>query len=276
MNKLTSILCLASLCFCGSLFSQTIDYSGPVAASMGFVKVFDDSPWASLNNVSNLATHKGLAVGASYQMRFNMKGLSSRAATIIVPGSFGTISGLVYQSGYEKSNYSRYAMSFSRQFGEKVSAGLQFNYLAHQIQGDDRADGLYSSLGLNFVISQQWGMGVYIQNPEQGKINYQETTYAVPTLFNAALRWRPFIDFQLMIELEKNLDADMIYKSGLQFNFKHKLFVRGGIKGKPVEMTFGGGIRLAGLSIDVGFAHHQQLGITSGAGLSYLFNRKNR
>lgn len=273
MNRLTFMFCIAML-FCGRLFSQSLDYSGPVSTSMAFVKVFDDSPWAGLANTSNLAMLKGFSVGASYQMRFNMDELSARAASLALPTRLGTFGGLVFQNGYSKSSYSRYGFSYSRLFGKKVSAGLQFNYLSHQIEGADRAGAFYSSLGLNFLISANWGVGVFIQNPEQASINYQVSDFALPTFFNTAVRWSPSAHFLLVIELEKQLEYEMVYKTGLQFNFKERLFVRGGVKGKPVELTFGGGFHLGGLSIDVGFAHHQQLGMTSGAGLSYSFHRK--
>ncbi len=275
MKRLVFIFFI-SLFSCGQLSAQSLDYSGPVSTSMGFVKVFDESPWASLSNTSNLAMLKGFSVGASYQMRFNMDELSSRAATLALPTALGTFGGLVFQSGYSKSSYSRYGFSYSRLFGDKVAAGLQFNYLTHQLESADRAHAFYSSLGLNFFISDNWGVGVYIQNPEQAKISYLDTDYALPTFFNAAIRWSPSEHFVFVTELEKQLEYDMIYKTGLQFNFKDRLFVRGGIKGKPIEFTFGGGFNLAGLSIDVGFAHHQQLGITSGAGLSYSFHRKQK
>ncbi len=274
MNRLASILCFATLFCCSNLSAQSLDYSGPISSSMGFVKVFDSSPWAGLNNVANLSARTRFAVAASYQMRFNMDELSSRAATLLAPTGLGNFAATIFQSGYAKSNYSRYGLSYSRLFGQKVAAGLQFNYLSHHIEAADNANTFYTGLGLNFNISEQWDVGVYIQNPEQASLEYEETLYQVPTFFNAACLWSPSSHFIMVAELEKQLEYDMVYKTGLQFNFKDKLFLRGGIKGQPVEMTFGGGVRLAGFSIDVGFAHHQQLGLTSGAGLSYSFNHK--
>ncbi|MBR8537437.1 hypothetical protein KDU71_17850 [Carboxylicivirga sediminis] len=275
MNRLTLTFCVAVLT--GALtFAQTIDYSGPVSAALGFTKVFDNSSMSGLNNVANLASFEHYAVGAAYQMRFNMDEMSARAATLVAPTRLGTFGGVIFQSGYSKSNYSRYAFSYSRLFGEKVSAGLQFNYLTHQIEGADPANSFYTSLGFNFLISEQWAVGVFIQNPEQSQLSYQSTSYVIPVLFNAGCRWRPTSHFMLIVETEKQLERNLIYKTGIQFSFNERLFVRGGIKSNPVEMTFGGGVRFAGLFIDAGFAHHQQLGMTSGVGLSYSFNRKHR
>ncbi len=107
------------------LQAQSLDYSGPVSSSLAFTKVFDDSPWASLNNIASLAQHNQLSVGAAYQMRFNMEELSARAATVVFPSRYGTFAALVFQNGYSKSNYSRYALSYSRVFGHNLQSGFQ-------------------------------------------------------------------------------------------------------------------------------------------------------
>jgi hypothetical protein len=275
MKKITFLLLLVYVSVGSFLHAQSLDYSGPVSSSLAFVKVFDSSSWANLNNVANLAKAERLKVGAAYQMRFNMDELSSRAATLVVPSHYGTFSGVVFQSGYSKSNYSRYGLAYSRLFGEHFNAGFQFNYLSHHIEGADRADAFYASLGLGFKISNGFEFGVYVQNPEQGKIKYQDDEYALPTYFNTALKYSIASRFMAVFEVEKQLEYDLVYKTALEFSFKDKLFVRGGVNGKPVELTFGGGFHIAGLAIDVGFAHHQQLGITSGAGLTYsLFKKK--
>ena len=276
MTKSTLILLLGLYSLQFSIHAQSLDYSGPVSSSLAFTKVFDDSPWASLSNTANLSAYQNISVGAAYQMRFNMDELSSRAATLVLPSRVGTFSGLVFQTGYSKSNYSRYGLAYSRLFGENVKVGMQFNYLSHQIEAADRADAFYASLGLGFTISESFELGVYIQNPEQGKIKYQDNEYALPTFFNTAVKYSIASRFMSVVEVEKQLEHNLVYKAALQFSFKDKLFVRGGVKGQPVELTFGGAFHIAGLAIDVGFAHHQQLGITSGAGLTYSFKKKQK
>ncbi|WP_289053339.1 hypothetical protein [Carboxylicivirga marina] len=274
MTKSTLILIVALLSLTLKLHGQSLGYSGPVSSSLAYVKVFDDSHWASLNNVANQAHVKSLSVGAAYQMRFNLSELSSRAATAIVPSRFGSFSGLAMQSGFSKSNYNRYAVAYSRLFGNSISAGFQFNYMNHQMQSADRADAFYSAFGLGFKTTESIKVGVYIQNPEQSKLSYQDEAYALPTFFNGAIKYSIPHKFFAIFELEKELEYDVVYKTAIQFSFNDKLFVRGGVRGKPVEITFGGGFQLVGLSIDVGFSHHQQLGMTSGAGLAYSFKHK--
>ncbi|WP_430811698.1 MULTISPECIES: hypothetical protein [unclassified Carboxylicivirga] len=272
VKKVSIVSCLLTCVFV--LSAQVSDYDGPVNTALGHTRVFDESVWAGLNNVSNLAHHSHLSLGAGYQLRFNMTELSTRAAVLTWPTQYGVFSGLVLQSGYSKSNITRAGVSYSRLFGDFLAAGLQFNYLTHQVQGARSGNAVYTSAGLLFSITPNLDGGIFVHNPEQGKLNYGDERYALPTFFNAACRFQPSSRIMLVLEVEKDLDNDVAYKLGLQLGFLDRLFVRGGINAQPVEMTFGGGYELGGLSIDVGFAHHQQLGLTSGAGISYRFNKK--
>ncbi|WP_430814124.1 hypothetical protein [Carboxylicivirga sp. RSCT41] len=276
MKKTTLPLVILFVRISSFLHAQSFDYAGPVSSALAFTKVFDSSSWACLSNVSNLAERKHLTVGVAYQMRFNIKELSSRAATLVAPSSYGTFSGLVFQSGYAKSNYSRYGLAYSRLFGDELKAGFQFNYVSHQIEAADRADAFYSSLGLNVDVSERFELGVFIQNPEQGSIRYHDDEYTLPSYFNTGIKYSVASHFMSVVEVEKQLEYDLVYKAALQLSFKNKLFVRGGVKGRPAELTVGGGFSGKGLMVDIGFAHHQQLGVTSGAGLSYSFKQKQK
>lgn len=257
-----------------TVHSQMLDFSGPVSMAMASIKSFDQSSWSSLNNIANLANHQKISLSASYGRRFNMEELSSRAANAILPTKLGSFSGLILQSGYTKSNVSRYAFGYSRSFGNMVDAGLQFNFLTHQILASDRSDAFYSSLGVNMKMSQSTSLGVYIQNPEQNKISYANEEYELPTYFDIGLKWSAGSHFMFLLEFEKELNTSPVYKTAVQFNFKERLFIRSGVKSNPSEFTFGGGFCLASLIIDVGFSMHQQLGTTSSAGISYVINRK--
>lgn len=266
-------LAIGMLLLCLNSYAQTPDFAGPVNTGMGHVKVFSNSPWAPLNNIASLSQQQHPVVGTSYQLRFNMDELSSRVLTAVIPTNYGIVSGLVLQNGYSKSLYNRYALGFSRLFGDKASVGLQFNYITHHIESADNAGAFYSSFGLQMDAAESLQLGVFIQNAEQSKISYNQISYPLPTFFNAALKWCAGTNFLIIGEFEKEMDHDPVYKTGVQLGFNERLFVRSGIKAKPVEFTFGGGFSLGKLNIDVGFSHHQQLGMTSAAGLSYVFNK---
>ncbi len=276
MNKSIVIQIAIALVFQLSAYTQDLSYGGPVSASLANVRSLDQSKWAILNNASLLSWEKNLSFSASYQMRFNLIELSSRSLSAVVPTKFGVLSGLVLQNGYSKSLYSRYAIAYSRAFGHFTSGFFQYSYMGHHIEYAERSDAFFAALGLNHHISQFLQVGLFIQNPEQAKISYSGSSYALPTLYNIGLSWNRGQTIFIFVEAEKELNHNPVYKAAVQLAFKERLFVRSGIKGKPLEFTFGGGFIVSNLSIDAGFLYHQQLGLSSSIGLSYTLNRSKK
>ncbi len=268
---------LILILFIGVLFSskgQSLSYGGPVSLSMSSIRSFDQSAWAVYGNISSLATIENLTVGAAYELRFNMEELSSRAITGIWPTKYGAFSLLIFQSGYSKSNFNRYAIAYSRAFGEKVQAGFQLNYLSHHLYQADNTASYFSTFSLTVHASSAISFAINIQNVEQANLSYDVEQYKLPTLFNGGIQWKSGNRFRIVLEMEKELDLEIVYKTGMELNFNDQVQIRGGVKSQPVELSVGSGVKWKGVSIDAAIAHHQQLGITSGVGLSYAFQIK--
>ncbi len=251
-------------------WGQDINSVGPANVALGGVKSIDPSNWAALTNVANLALQTELSAGISYQRKFQLSELSLRMATVNYPRKLGVLTGLVLQSGFEKSLLSRYAFSFSRSFGSKVSAGLQFNYLTHQIEGAELVDAFYSSIGILIQPTSSIHLAAFVQNPEQGTIRYYDSVFYLPSSFCLGIQWSADPHVLILVELEKESDRAPIYKTGVQFNFKNQLFLRTGLSAKPATFAFGGGFRYNFIVIDVAFANHAPLGLTSSFGLSFF------
>ncbi len=273
MNKsLISLILLCTLSLSNGI-TQELGFSGPVSQALANIRALDKSAWAVFNNSATLANQQYIAFGASYQMRFNIEELSSRSLIAIVPNKHGVFSGAVLQSGYKKSLLSRYAIAYSRTFAKSTAAFVQYNYLTHHIEGTERSDGFFSSTGLIQSVSKNIQFGVLIINPEQSAITYGGTAYSLPTLFNIGLQWSDNNWAQVFTEIEKELDKKPVYKTAVELNFNHQFFIRFGIKGQPVEFSFGTGYSFSNLSIDAGFLYHQQLGLSSGIGIIYSFKQ---
>jgi len=271
MKLLASLLVGASFFFqtnvcCG----QDVNIIGPQNMALGQIRSIDHSNWAVLTNGANLAFQKKISAGISYQRKFELAALSSRIAAVNYPNKFGALNGLVIQSGLEKSSVSRYGLGYSRSFGQKVAAGVQFNYLVHQIEGAELADAFYASAGVVIQPSPSIHLAAFVQNPEQGSIRHYETDYYLPSLFCIGVQWSADPHVLILVELEKEQGYPPLYKSGIQFNFKDHVFVRTGISAKPVNFSFGGGFHYKLLVVDVGFVHHTILGLTSSFGLSFF------
>nr|WP_321454304.1 hypothetical protein [uncultured Carboxylicivirga sp.] len=273
MNKTICIIIITFLSLSYSLKSQELYYSGPLNSALADVKSLDQSIWAAFNNPSTLSNVHNFGLGASYQTRFNIKELSTRAVCGFWSGDMGAVSGIVLQSGYSKSLLNRYAVAYSRKFGASTSAFVQFNYISHQIELSENTNSFYSALGLHQKISSQIFLGILISNPEQATIKYGELAYNLPSNFIVGLLWTNNDWIKVFAEAEKELDNSPVFKGAVEFALNDFLLIRAGIKGEPVEFTFGSGFNWPRLNVDLGFRYHQQLGFTSSAGISYLFTK---
>jgi len=276
MNKLIfTLLVLLSQCFTTGI-SQDLNFSGPVSQSLANIRSVDQSNWAVFNNPAALSGFESLNIAGSYQTRFQLNELSSRSISTVWPNKYGVFSGAVLQSGYTKSLLSRYLISYSRGFGRSTTAFLQYNFLTHHIEGAERSDGSYSCLGIQQLVSEAVQVGVLIINPEQAEISYAGTAYSLPTLFNVGMVWTNANWVKVYVEAEKELEHDPVYKAAVELAINKRLHIRSGIKGQSIEYTFGAGVVFTNIGVDVGFLYHQQLGLTSGIGISYSFNRSKK
>lgn len=276
MNKLIfTLLVLLSQCFT-TVKAQNLNFSGPVSQALANIRSIDKSNWAVFNNAAALVSFESLNIAVSYQARFQLNELSSRSISTVWPNKYGIFSGAVLQSGYTKSLLSRYLVSYSRGFGKSTAAFLQYNYITHHIEGADRSDGSYSCLGLQQSVSKAVQVGVLIINPEQADITYAGSTYSLPTLFNVGLVWTNNDWVKVFVEAEKELEHDPVYKAAVELAIIKRLHIRSGIKGQSIEYTFGAGLAFSNIGVDVGFLYHQQLGLSSGIGISYSFNRSGK
>jgi len=190
------------------------------------------------------------------------------------PTKVGHFSLLFTQSGYSLSLLNRYGFSYARTFGKHVAASLQFNGLTHKIEGVDTYGGFFTTIGLQLFPSEKVDLGFYIQNPEQSKISYPVQKELIPVLYVAGLSWHPFNYLSLMVEMEKDQQFDPQYKFGIELQPVDILTLRGGVKGSPVELSFGAGTRWHFIVVDIGMSYHQQLGVTSGVSLTISLQKK--
>ncbi|MBS2096712.1 PorV/PorQ family protein [Carboxylicivirga linearis] len=268
-----TLICILSF-VASSLFSQDLLFNGPVNTALADVRTIDHSHWAVFNNAASLSSLKHSGLAASYQARFNIKELSTRAISGFYSGNFGVISGGVLQSGYSKSLLSRYLFSFSRKFGNSTSAFLQYNLITHHIETADESLAFYSAFGLQQKITSEIYMAVLISNMEQSKINYGNIDVDVPSQFLIGLMWTNEQWVKVFTEAEKELNRTPVFKGAVEMAINDFLFLRTGIKGEPVEFTFGSGFNWTRLNIDIAFKYHQLLGVSSIAGISYSFNKR--
>ncbi len=274
MKFLLYIIALSGFFHVPVMTAQDFNYSDASSLSLGQVKATERSIFSVMANPAGLTGVKSPGIAVSYVSPYNIRKLSSRSVTGTMPSQYGHFSLLFTQSGYSLSLLNRYGFSYARQFGKHVSAALMFNALTHKLNGTEIYSGFFSVIGVQLFPSNTVDVGIYIQNIEQSKISYPDQSVPIPVLYVAGINWHPLTDLALMAEIEKDQEFAPQYKFGMQYIPVDILILRGGVKGSPVDLSFGIGLNLSFIVIDIGISYHQQLGVTSAASLTLSLNRK--
>jgi len=270
------IIVLSGLLFAPILAGQDFNYSDVPSLSLGQIKSTERNIYSIMSNPAGLTAVSSPGLAFTYIAPYNIHKLSNRSVNGVLPTRYGSFSFLFTQAGCSLSLLNRYGLAYAREFGDHVSASLMFNGITHKLNGTDTYGGFFSVIGIQIFPSGKVNIGFYVQNIEQSKISYPDSKVVIPVLYAAGVSWQPIKGLSLKAEMEKDQQFSPQYKFGMKYSPLEILTLRGGIKGSPVEISFGTGITWRFTTIDIGIAYHQQLGVTSGASLSFLLLKKKK
>ncbi|NCA74942.1 MAG: hypothetical protein EOM90_01285 [Alphaproteobacteria bacterium] len=247
--------------------------AGALAGAMGGVSVSVSDIWSASNNPAGTAWLKGVSAGIFFENRFMMKELMYQQGVVVLavkPGSFainlshfGALGYLEFRSG----------LSYSRKFGKMFSAGIRLEYLRLGLPDDYGSKNLLSSaIGLQFRPTDRILAGILIANPVPVRTASQPVEY-LPTVFCAGVSYRFSENFLAVLEAEKDLIEPMVIRMGAEYQIAGRLFIRAGLATNPWVVTFGFGLKLGKLTIDLASGFHQALGFSPGG--SVIFQNTN-
>lgn len=253
-------LILSALLIGSVSFGQGWIPAGGRSMSLANASATFNDVWAFHNNPGALADVDKFSAGVSYENRFLLKELQSQAIAVAIPLKVGVLSvgGNLY--GYTQYRSYKAGVGYSMKLSEMLYAGVQLNY-----QGMRLADyygsknTLTAEAGIYAKFTDKWKLGVSVFNLGRARLSDFEDDR-----FSTIMRLGSSYDFSeklmLSIEVEKDLDNPLRFKTGLEYQVINNFYLRGGIKSTPLELSFGLGYHLKQVHLNVGSAYHQVLG----------------
>ncbi len=240
---------------------------GAMGIGMGYTGVTNQNVFSSLTNQAGLAFVSNFSAAVQAEQRFLLSETNIVTAAAAIPlkkaGSFGA--NLNYY-GYDSYNEMRIGLGYARQLVENWSLGAQFNYFNISIpEYGNRA--IYTfELGVQALLIEKLVIGAHIFSPIRVEITELDR---MPTIFSFGGSYRFSEKFFLAMELEQDTDFATNFKTGLEYRIAKPISVRAGIQTQPVLNTFGIGIHLNKIQIDLATTYHQTLGFTPGVSVAY-------
>lgn len=267
---------LLSTCIFAFLVSQAGNENptlGARSAGMGNASVSLGDVWSAQHNQAGLGFVRDISAGAYYENRFLLKELSIKGGVIALPVKGGTFGLCISNFGYSLYNENKYSLSFAKAFGDKLSAGIAMDYLTTKIgEGYGSKGVLAAEFGIQAKPLKGLTIGAHVFNPTRTKIaDYNDER--LPTI----IRFGGDYDFsdkvKIALETEKDMAQKAIFKAGIEYKPVKELYLRAGIGTNPTLTSFGFGINLKNLKIDVSANYHQTLGFSPQLGLTYTFKK---
>ena len=251
-----------------------VDYFGARAMGISNASLCYQDNWAQLNNQAGLAQLNQITVSAGFTNAYFIKELATNSIAIGLPTKSGTF-GLNYSYfGYSKFNQNKMGLAYAMAIGNKLSAGIQINYLYTHIQGEYGTSGsAYGEIGLLSEPIDDFFLAAHISNFWRTKYSSENEIY-IPMIFRMGAAYLLYKKALLSIEFEKDIERELIFHSGLEFNMNNQFYFRFGIATNPMIFSFGFGYKINSFKADIAFSKHPVLGFSPAISLNWAFKKQ--
>lgn len=275
MLKSLIVFCILLLIGNSSLKSQ-IDFFGARAIGSSNASVTYQDNWAQLNNQAGLSSLEDITISAGFANSYFIKELSTNTLAIGLPITSGVF-GLNYTYwGYSKFNQNKVGLTFAKQLAKRISAGIQINYLYTHIEGEYGSSGTaYGEIGILTEPIDDLFLAAHLSNFWRSKYTDYSDIY-IPMVFRIGAAYLLYEQALLSIEFEKDIERDLVFKSGLEYDVNKQFFFRFGFATAPMIYSFGFGYKIKNFKTDIAFSKHPVLGYSPAISLNYGFGKNKQ
>lgn len=237
--------------------------------------------WAVSHNQAGLAHMQNMGAGFYFENRFQTRELSLGAAAFVMPVNAGVFGLSMTYFGFSLYNEGKVGFAYARPMSDRLSVGLQFNYLFLSIgEGYGSRSNYALEAGVIYELLPGLHIGTHIYNFTRSKIASVDDLYDehVPTIIRFGLSYAFSEQVLITAETEKDIDRDPGFRAGIEYRLTDHIYARGGIgtsrrsDGTNAMLNaFGFGLETGGLRIDLSASYHHVLGYSPQAGIVYTF-----
>ncbi len=258
----------------GLIFGQDNGHYGGKSAGMGHASVTLSDVWSTHHNQAGLGWLEDASAGVFFQNKFLLKELNYMGFAYAHPIKSGTFGISFTNFGSSLYGESKVGLGYGMKFSDKITGGVQLNYQNTRIANNYGShSGITAELGMQAFLTDNFMLAVHLFNPTRSKLNdYNDER--IPTIIRLGLNYQFSDKVMTTLEAEKDLLNQPIFRAGLEYKTNDLIYLRAGIGTNPTLASFGFGLNLDNVQIDIAAAYHQTLGFAPELSLNYLFGNK--
>ena len=247
---------------------------GARSMAMGNSAVMLSDIWSAYNNQAGLIGLEGLQGGAYYHNLFSMGGLADQGFVVAFGQKERAFALNVSTFGQDVYSENRYGLAYAMKLGDKLDLGVQLNYHNTSIKVEDYGarSSLTAEIGLVSHLTDKFDLAFHLFNPSQTQLSEYEDE-RLPTVMSLGGSYAFNEKVILVSEVTKDIDTETILRAGIEYRIVETVYIRGGVSSEPTLSSFGAGVVLGQLDLDIAASYHNVLGYSTQLSLSYSFDR---
>lgn len=241
---------------------------GAEGLAMGGTRTLSQDVSAVFGNQAGLAFIDQTSLTVFGENRFAIANINQFSVGGVLPLKSGAIGIVLQYFGFESYNEQKIGVAYARKLFDKIALSVQLDVLNLRVPFYGNQVNVTTEVGLQLPLNDKLLIGVHTFTPFTIAITEEDF---VPTILAAGIAYQPSKKLRLIAEVEKDIDYPVDFKFGIDYQLLKILALRVGVNTYPVQNSFGIGLNLNNLQIDVATVYHQVLGVTTGFSVGYTF-----
>lgn len=213
--------------------------------------------------------------GFSYYNPYLLPELSTTSMAAVFRtegGSIGTCLGYFGSSLY---NESKLSLGYGHQLFKKLDAGIKLNYQHRRVEVLNTFSSIISGeLGLTTRLSDELSLGLMYSNVSNTGNSVESE---LPVLIKLGIAYSQKKDYFCTLQLTLIDYSEITASVAFEYWLKNIFVLRSGVAiENDVSYSFGCGIAVMDLNLNLGFRQHACLGLSSGITVIYHFNKNEK
>lgn len=265
MYRLTTLSLLLSFHF-GALAQDGSYLLGARSGALSGASSTLADQWSLFNNPGATGSAKEAHAFVSYQNRYNIPGFQVIGGGFLLPSEYFNAGVKYWKFGDDLFSQQLAGLVFGNRF-QMVSLGGGINVIQNAAEGLQTHRVILLEFGGRAEVTKNLTLAAHLFNLKHSPHH--------PATMKAGLAFEPTDNLLVNVEIEKQLDTPEKWKTGLEYELIHRIFVRTGIAvqgGYPtgrVNSSFGFGLNPRSLKLDYALSTGSLLGLIHEVSLSY-------
>lgn len=258
------------------LFSQ-VSTIIPAPVSIAQTAVADIQSWCAFHNpavIGKATTHEA---GFTFENKFLIQELSTKAVQGIIATNKVNIGFAFSHVGFSTYNEMLAGVGFGRNFSDKFSMGVQFNYYTSYFNASNEyRSALLCQIGLTVEFTENFTIGFSGFNLFQTNIKTEFSEKHLPSVFSIGSEYCITRDLIWRTQVDKEIRSPYRFATGMEYCMLNLLTIKlGGYVSRYWIAALGTGIKAGSFNFDLNCELHPILGLNTLATVTYQIKNKN-